>query len=636
MALPQHGSISMSPTGEVLAGSKVTLTFVYTVGSAGMKQGGSLRIATPNDGWQEPLVPLHRYFQAGHERGGYDDGYCSYARRNVAVELRSDTGAWIDLAAEERCPIGNLKGPWARHIAATVRSADLAEGDRITITYGDTTWGEDGVEVQRVAPTDKDHFHAYVDLTGEREFVELPADELRKLRVMPGPASRFNIVAPAIVRPWEAFTVKIAATDEFKNRPSNVFAGGPANRPSLIGTGDLRVSTELPGMAVNGTVSFTKADANRKELAEVKALAEGVHRISVEPGVGGRRSTSNPIWCTTRPHNVYFGDLHCQSQYHSDSIGTPDEGYEYGRDVACLDFMGITDSGGCYKDGWIETQEATQRHYAPGTFVTLKGHEYGASVGHRNVIYRDCEMEPVLDDLPRNDPTALFGYYRDKDVIIIPHHTKVWTEWQHHDPELEPIVEAYSCWGSGVEKDDPLWSKSIKPGAGAFAALARGYRLGFIGSGDSHAGLPGRSYPADRQWCVDAKSGFACVYAPELTREAIFDALKRRHCYATTGVRMVLEFSVNDAAMGSEAVVPDRDTPRVIRVHAIGERDLRVMRIVKNNDTLVRRELNGDEAFFEYHDTTQACSGDFYYVRVEQEDGNTGWSSPVWVNLDEH
>lgn len=632
--MTQYGSIVVSPAEAVAAGSKVTLTFTYAVGPLGIKAGGSLRIATPNDGWEFPRVPLHRYFQRGHEQGGYDGGYCSYARKNVSVELASSTDAWIDLAAEERGCVGDLKGPWAHHIVAIVRDADLVEGDKIAIVYGDTTWGEDGAEVQRVAPTPKDHFHAYVDVNGEREFVELPADDLEKLTVQAGPTTQFNVVAPAIVKPWEPFTVKLAAMDDFRNRPSSLFAGDPRKRPCSVGPGELRVSTRQPEMAVSGSVILTSADANHKELAEVKALSEGVHQIHVEPAVGGKRSHSNPIWCTSRDLHVYFGDLHCQSMYHSDSIGTPDEGYEYGRDVACLDFMGITDSGGCFKDeGWQATQEAAILDYAPGEFVTLKGYEYGASVGHRNVVYRDCEIEPALSDLPRNDPKALFDYYRGKDVIIIPHHTKVWTEWDYHDPELEPIVEAYSCWGSGVERDDPLWFKSIKPGAGVFAALARGYRFGFIGSGDSHAGLPGRSYPADRQWCVDAKSGFACVYAPELTREAIFDALRRRHCYATTGVRMVLEFTVNDVVMGSEVRVAERSTPRCIRVHAIGEGELKLLRILKNNGELVRRELTGDEAYFEYEDSTPASTGDFYYVRVEQMDMNTAWSSPVWVRV---
>lgn len=95
-------------------------------------------------------------------------------------------------------------------------------------------------------------------------------------------------------------------------------------------------------------------------------------------------------------------------------------------------------------------------------------------------------------------------------------------------------MEVHSCWGSGLEHADPLWEKSEKPGSGVFNALARGYRFGFIGCGDSHSGMPGRSFPQDRQWCVMRKSGFTGVYAPELTREAIFDALRARRTWRLT------------------------------------------------------------------------------------------------------
>ena len=37
------------------------------------------------------------------------------------------------------------------------------------------------------------------------------------------------------------------------------------------------------------------------------------------------------------------------------------------------------------------------------------------------------------------------------------------------------------------------------------------------------------------------------MYADELTREALFRALRARRAYATTGARIILHFSVNGA-----------------------------------------------------------------------------------------
>ena len=95
------------------------------------------------------------------------------------------------------------------------------------------------------------------------------------------------------------------------------------------------------------------------------------------------------------------------------------------------------------------------------------------------------------------------------------------------------------------------------------------YKFGMIGSTDAHTGLAaveednffGKTAPQEpspermtaafidnpktgvkiMDWEVGA-SGFAAVWATENTREAIFDAMKRREVYATTGPRMIVRF----------------------------------------------------------------------------------------------
>jgi hypothetical protein len=93
------------------------------------------------------------------------------------------------------------------------------------------------------------------------------------------------------------------------------------------------------------------------------------------------------------------------------------------------------------------------------------------------------------------------------------------------------------------------------------------YKFGMVGSTDSHTGLPtgeeenffgkhsGKEPKADRWkklvgqfgdtkffgW-EQVSSGYAAVWATENTREAIWDAMKRKEVYATTGPRITVRF----------------------------------------------------------------------------------------------
>jgi hypothetical protein len=99
---------------------------------------------------------------------------------------------------------------------------------------------------------------------------------------------------------------------------------------------------------------------------------------------------------------------------------------------------------------------------------------------------------------------------------------------------------------------------------------ANPFMLGAIGSTDSHFGTPGMVAEADyfggialllapdeirlRQTAFNG-GGLVAVWAEENTRAAIFDALKRREAYATSGPRISLRFGTGDLCSAPDATL---------------------------------------------------------------------------------
>jgi Protein of unknown function (DUF3604) len=149
-------------------------------------------------------------------------------------------------------------------------------------------------------------------------------------------------------------------------------------------------------------------------------------------------------------------------------------------------------------------------------------------------------------------------------------------------PFLSPNDEFanFEIWDKGNLDGTVPKTKDMLPAEYARSGLKNGlvleaqlgtnpYKFGMIGSSDAHTGLAameednffGKTAPQEpspermsatfinnpttgikiMDWEVSA-SGFAAVWATENTREAIFDAMKRREAYATTGPRMVVRF----------------------------------------------------------------------------------------------
>src|ERR1019366_1358965 len=134
--------------------------------------------------------------------------------------------------------------------------------------------------------------------------------------------------------------------------------------------------------------------------------------------------------------------------------------------------------------------------------------------------------------------------------MVIPHYGGRHGNPAFHNPQLQRNIEIVSD-----HRRSEDWASKC---------LENGWRLGIIGSTDQHAGNAG--FGVRRAGTKGGEEGevfepsspaengtaMVAVYAPGLTREAIFQGLYHRRTYATTGTRIILDFTVNGAPMGSE------------------------------------------------------------------------------------
>ena len=342
---------------------------------------------------------------------------------------------------------------------------------------------------------------------------------------------------------------------------------------------------------------------------------------------------------------VFFGDIHShsgESKGPACGAGTIDENYTYARDVAALDFFSLTDHDWQildYEDWEVRLKKADE-YYEKGVFVTLPGFEWTSRrYGHRNVYYRDTANCPLIRSLNGSielRPTRLWEELRQRGIkaITVPHHTNVSpfpVDWSFHDPEYERLVEVYSSWGNSEYYGAPLsWPPHRVEGCSVQDGLARGYKLGIIASSDSHDGHPGNAHGIRGV----VGSGLVAVLASELSRDAVFNALYERRCYATTGARILLEFSVEGQLMGSEITVTRETSPRHVKIYVEGTHSLSHVEVIRDNDIIYRRRITGKRAVVEFTDREPLTNTSYYYVRVTQEDYEMAWSSPIWVSVE--
>lgn len=528
----------------------------------------------------------------------------------------------------------------------------LKAGTKVVVALGDASSGGGGIEAPPLRVLNKpfllyiakdEQFRLGTWLPEEGECIVAACT----MHVLGGPVSQLRAYVPSRARPGEPFDVLVRAEDKVSNLSCQTV-------DSLVVFADRR---EVPA-------EVRRAEGSTCVQARVVLEEEGVFRLKVRDGESGIEALANPVVCRREPpgHEVFWGMIHGHTEM-SDGWGTIREYFRQIRDETGLDFAAPGDHDHLHETSdemWQRTSEETAKWNEPGRFVTLLGYEWAKwrqnGDGDRNVYYLE-DYRPMYrsDESNYPAPPDLFRVLKENDekAIVIPHHTAHagnWCDWKDHEAERERLVEIFQVRGSyecSEDEGNPLPEKTETesiPVGFVRRALEMGWRVGFTAGGDDHSSHAGTDFP----WRFQYKAGTMAVLSTDKTREGIWEAMWNRRVIATSGPRILLDYTLNGRPMGSELDaedLPELREGRSISIEFHGTAPAERIDIIRNGEVVHSFKKPGLDAELTWEDgaplegvllpPARFCAGPFcfYYVRALQEDGEMAWASPVWIDV---
>ena len=589
---------SSEPLEPLMARQGGRFRLVYEAGPLGIAEGGMVFLqVSPFWGWSTP--------QVDHPSA---PGFTEVTTEAKGVVLEAQT---LD----------------QQLLGIRITGREMRPGERLRLVYGA------GPALARVDDYAEQDSRFWMAVDGDGDGVRQILKDSPGVEVVAGLPARLILLLPSTAKPGQSVRLTLAIVDG---------AGNSGTR--FEGRIDLEAVSDEMAIELPPSLEFRAEHRGVRHL-EFRPGHSGLVRVRAQ-GTGGLEATSNPLQISDRGARILWGDLQNHSNV-SDGTATPEQHFLYARDVAALDVYSLTDHdhwGLLFLDQdpetWKKIQALNRRFHEPGRFVPLLGFEWTHWIhGHRHVLYFGDEGRVLSSIDPAYDtPEELWAALADEKALTIAHHSAggpIATDWTvPPDPRLEPITEIVSVHGVSEALDSPAVIYRPVPGNFVRDALDRGYRLGFLGSSDGHDGHPGLAHLAS------PTGGLAAILAEDLTREAVYEALRARRVYATSGPRILLRATFGGHPMGSEiparaatagspGLLPGLSADTLL-VQALGTAEISHIDLIRSGQVVHRIGGEGKERtnFALAFEGLEA--GEYVYVRVVQADGGLAWSSPFF------
>jgi len=568
---------------KINAGTKGKWTITYEVGRYGVDDRGEIIIAR-RDVCDSDIPQFDDEKKAGY------------------VKVYGD----VDAKLQIRYVVDRYIRPWKGCISIRVLDGFLKQGDLIYIQFGADEGKGPGYRIQTFA--EKEHiFKVMVDCAGSGNFYDVNKQPI--IEITGGYAHTLEGVIPSLIKIGQPFDLFVRAMDNWGN-----------------------ISSEYSGI-IEVTIDDEKRIVSlEKGIGTLKGVMlnkEGVYTFKLRDIQKKIYGETNPIRCFNKvfENKLYFGDMHGQTK-ETVGTGTPELYFSFAKDYSKMDFCAwqgndfqVTD------ETWAHINRVVKEYNQPDKYITFLGYEWSGTTpvgGDHNIyflndnqkIHRSYHWQIDMDKSDGSDRSPISKLWEEfknrDDVMAVPHVGGRYGNLDFYNSDFIHNVEIHSHHGTFQ------WLLED--------ALKRNLKVGVVAASDDHTCRPGLSYPTrvtSRGGFVsfDVIGGYTGIYAKKLTRKTLWDALKNRHCYGTTGKRIILDVKCGTHIMGDEFSV---NKPPVIDVFVAGSDLISEIEIKRNLETIYRYS---DSLTLKKNTIKIQWSG----VRVRSRGKKTNWDGSLSV-----
>jgi hypothetical protein len=492
-------------------------------------------------------------------------------------------------------------------------------------------------------------FHLYIDPKGKGKFTET---EVFSIDIRGNVLHTIRALVPSFVIKNKRFDIVLRFEDQYGNLTSHA--------PS-----DTLIDLTYEHLRENLNWNLFVPETGFIILPNLYFNEAGIYKIHLKNTKTGDCFFSSPIKCfPDGDAHLFWGQLHGETE-RFDASENIENCLRHTRDEKAFNFYGVSPFENAEEISNSDWKLVTQfsadfnENERYSTFLGFQWLGEEKEEGLRHFIYlKDGKSILRKKESKNGSLKKIYRQLPPKECIAIPSFTMgsaTCFDFKDFNPDVERVVEIYNAWGSSECKNTEGNPKPIL-GKGKLAikesvdgsivkALNANCRFGFVAGGLDDRGIYSKLFEADQEQYMP---GLTAIFAESHTREALFEALYNRSCYATTGERIILGIDIVGKGMGSELSTehkPGLLVNRHISGYVAGTANLTKIEIIRNGEVIHTIKPEGYTCDYTYDDMVSLSSvvlkakGKdvpsfvYYYLRVFQEDGHIGWSSPIWVDL---